>query len=204
MVCTILLGYYCNCSLFFYLVEQPSSELTLTSTLTSNCPVPTSSVKEEEDCSKNFVELASEIGTDKVTSHAYQHAYELYLPAVRHTSVKRIEIGLGCDINYGPGKSLDLWDRYFTQVNTSIFFIEYDHECAKKWEHPHKRVTVDTGDQANVTFLNVFLRIMVVSMILLLMMEGTRWYSGSILFRISSHLLGLVDYIFLKIYKRVT
>lgn len=47
-----------------------SSELTLTSTLTSNCPVPTSSVKEEEDCSKNFFELAFKIGTDKVTTHA--------------------------------------------------------------------------------------------------------------------------------------
>jgi hypothetical protein len=137
--------------------DASASELSLTSTLISNCPVPTSSVKEEEDCSKNFFELASEIGTDKVTSHAYQHAYELYLPALRHTSVKMMEIGLGCDMAYGPGKSLDLWDRYFTHLNTSIFFIEYHHDCAKKWEHPRKRVTVDTGDQANVTFLNEFL-----------------------------------------------
>ena len=165
LACVVVVVLFCQLPLFFSSTSlnssqdaqaPASSELTLTSTLTSNCPVPTSSVKEEEDCSKNFFELAFEIGTDKVTTHAYQHAYELYLPAVRHTSVKMMEIGLGCDMVYGPGKSLDLWDRYFTHVNTSIFFIEYNHECAKKWEHPRKRVIVDTGDQANVTFLNEF------------------------------------------------
>ena len=115
-------------------------------------------VNASNDCSKTFFELATEIGTDKVTDHSYQHAYEFYLPSLRHKPVKMLEIGLGCNMRYGPGKSLDLWDRYYTHPNSSIFFIEYDEECAKKWNQAHARVVVDAGDQANVPFLNGFLQ----------------------------------------------
>lgn len=120
-----------------------------------------SAMNSSGDSLKTFFELATEIGTDKVTTHSYQHAYELYLPSLRHKPVKMLEIGLGCGMPYGPGKSLDLWDRYLTHPNSSIFFIEYDEVCAKEWENKIKRgerIKIASGDQANVTMLNDFIR----------------------------------------------
>ena len=51
---------------------------------------------------------------------------------------------------------MQLWDQYFTQNDTRIFFIEYNAECAKEWQVTHDRVTVDSGDQADVDFLRKF------------------------------------------------
>lgn len=33
-----------------------------------------------------------------MTDHSYQHMYEKYLPAIRNKSIKKLEIGLGCDM----------------------------------------------------------------------------------------------------------
>ena len=50
-----------------------------------------------------------QVVTDKVTYHKYQQMYGLFLipllQQTRHfnTTIKFLEIGLGCDQNYGPG-----------------------------------------------------------------------------------------------------
>jgi hypothetical protein len=66
-----------------------------------------------------------------------------------------LEIGLGCDMNYGPGKSYYTWLEYFPHVD--LYYIEYDAACAEQWKHKTERATVYTGDQADVVFLERFL-----------------------------------------------
>lgn len=85
--------------------------------------------KAREDYTKTFYDLAAESGTDKVSTeaapsgHNYQFAYDHYLPKLRHFPLRFLEIGLGCDLEYGPGRSLDVWDRYFTHAHAKIVFI---------------------------------------------------------------------------------
>ena len=140
---------------------QQSYDL-LTHTLSSKAVVDTGSKVIESEkktvvpYERDFLEIAEEVGTDKVTTHKYNFAYENYLPDLRHSPVRFLEIGLGCGMNYGPGKSLDLWDQYFTHDDTKIFFIEYNAACAEKWKVSRSRVTVEVGDQANVDFLHSF------------------------------------------------
>lgn len=82
--------------------------------------------------------------------------YEKYLPALRDKPIKMLEIGLGCDMSYGPGASYHLWLEYFPHVD--LYFIEYDAKCAKKFAHQMTGATIFTGDQADVDFLEDFIR----------------------------------------------
>lgn len=66
-----------------------------------------------------------------------------------------LEIGLGCDMHYGPGKSYYTWLEYFPHVD--LYYIEYDAKCAEQWAHKTEKATVFTGDQADVAFLERFL-----------------------------------------------
>jgi len=81
--------------------------------------------------------------------------YAKYFEPIRCQPIKLLEIGLGCDMSYGPGASYYLWLDYFP--NADIHFIEYDAVCAKAWEKLDPRVHVYTGDQANRTFLHEFI-----------------------------------------------
>ena len=53
--------------------------------------------------------------TDKVTAghavggHAYNLMYGMFLYPLHGERIKMLEIGLGCDVNYGPGASVLLW-----------------------------------------------------------------------------------------------
>lgn len=66
-----------------------------------------------------------------------------------------LEIGLGCDMNYGPGASYYTWLEYFPNVD--LYYIEYDAACAKAWAHKTTGATIFAGDQADVNFLNQFI-----------------------------------------------
>lgn len=66
-----------------------------------------------------------------------------------------LEIGLGCDMNYGPGKSYYTWLEYLP--NVELYYIEYDGACAAKWAGKTLGATIYPGDQANVTFLEEFI-----------------------------------------------
>lgn len=66
-----------------------------------------------------------------------------------------LEIGLGCNMGYGPGKSYDTWLEWLPNVD--LYFIEYDGACATKWAGQTAGATVATGDQANATFLVEFM-----------------------------------------------
>jgi hypothetical protein len=58
-----------------------------------------------------FYHLARKSGTDKVTAHHYEHLYSKYfeMSGKRFLPLKILEIGLGCDMGYGPGASASVW-----------------------------------------------------------------------------------------------
>merc|ERR1712093_204385 len=103
----------------------------------------------------SFLDIATKYGTDKVTTHHYNYMYQKYLEPLRDDKIKVLEIGLGCNMGYGPGASYHTWLEYFPHVD--LYFIEYDAECADKWKAETTRATIFTGDQADVAFLERFL-----------------------------------------------
>src|ERR1700753_3741760 len=81
--------------------------------------------------------------------------YPKYLEPYRDKHLKMLEIGLGCDMEYGPGASFYTWLEYFPYVD--LYFIEYDAVCAEKWAANTTEAPIFTGDQADVPFLNSFM-----------------------------------------------
>jgi hypothetical protein len=82
--------------------------------------------------------------------------YEKYLPLYRDKRFKMLEIGLGCDMDYGPGKSYYTWLEYFAH-NVDLYYIEYDAACARKWAANTTGATIFAGDQGDVAFLDRFI-----------------------------------------------
>ncbi|KAK8016139.1 hypothetical protein PG993_014328 [Apiospora rasikravindrae] len=103
----------------------------------------------------SFHEIALKYGTDKVTTHQYWFMYDKYFPSIRDKRVKMLEIGLGCDMNYGPGKSYYTWLEYFPNVD--LYYMEYDAACAEKWSAETTGATIYAGDQADKVFLQKFI-----------------------------------------------
>ncbi len=81
--------------------------------------------------------------------------YEKYLEPIRDKPLKMLEIGLGCNMAYGPGKSYYTWLEFLPNVD--LYYIEYDAACVEKWAQNMTDVKIFTGDQANVDFLNTFI-----------------------------------------------
>jgi len=115
----------------------------------------TSGVFRDTTQAHTFLEIASKYGTDKVTVHSYHHMYSKYLEPMRTKPIKMLEIGLGCDMDYGPGKSYYTWLEYLPNVD--LYFIEYDGDCAEKWGTSMTGATIFAGDQSDVEFLEAFM-----------------------------------------------
>jgi hypothetical protein len=81
--------------------------------------------------------------------------YQKYLESLRDRPLKMLEIGLGCDMHYGPGKSYYTWLEFFPHVD--LYYIEYDAACTEKWASSTTGATIFTGDQADIPFLKRFL-----------------------------------------------
>ncbi|KOS23349.1 L-olivosyl-oleandolide 3-O-methyltransferase [Escovopsis weberi] len=107
-----------------------------------------------ESVGPSFEKIAKKYGTDKVTTHKYQFMYDKYLSDIREKPIKMLEIGLGCNMDYGPGASYYTWLEYLPNVD--LYFIEYDHECAEKWQDKTANAHVFIGDQADPAFLADF------------------------------------------------
>ncbi|UKZ73869.1 hypothetical protein TrVFT333_001523 [Trichoderma virens FT-333] len=106
---------------------------------------------------KAFLDIALKYGTDKVTKHQYHFMYGKYLQPLRSERVKVLEIGLGCDVPYGPGASYWTWKEYFEDVD--LYFIDNDVECTHRWAELQWRpgTTVFLGDQGDPDFLEDFI-----------------------------------------------
>ena len=106
-----------------------------------------------QHASDDFFSLALRVGTDKVHKnddpggHHYHNAYQKYLFPLRQAKIKFLEIGLGCDMQYGPGKSALLWRELFVHPSTEIWEAEVNVACASKWNETMKN-RILTGNQA--------------------------------------------------------
>ena len=114
----------------------------------------------QDPCKKNYTswyDVAKTTKTDKIKAHAYDYMYEKYLSPLLSSQrkVKFLEIGLGCDMKYGPGESLKVWKKYFECLgdNFELHFMEYDAKCATKWQGQFPNIPFHIGDQANTTDL---------------------------------------------------
>ena len=96
------------------------------------------------------------IVTDKVTTHSYQTMYGMFLVPLYYSTrsqfrrMKMLEIGLGCDQNYGPGASAKLWRDLFADME--LWMADTDAACVSKhnssmWKDFGIRTLV--GDQAS-------------------------------------------------------
>ncbi len=97
----------------------------------------------------DFKTLALKHGTDKVTTHHYEYLYGQLFAPIRFDPLNFLEIGLGCDMSYGPGKSLVLWKEYIP--NASISILEFNEKCARKFESQLKNLFV--GDQSDLSLM---------------------------------------------------
>ncbi|CAF1341112.1 unnamed protein product [Adineta ricciae] len=96
--------------------------------------------------------------TDKVYLHHYERFYEKYLSQYRDTSVRLLEIGLGCDMIQAIGASARTWREYLGG-QAEIHILEIDMKCGEKWFSTIGKqinVTLHYGDQGNVMFLETF------------------------------------------------
>ena len=108
----------------------------------------------EEARGQNFLEVARRKLplSDKVTSHGYQLMYgALLTPAAQRAVRKFLEIGLGCDMRYGPGASVRLWAELLPRAER--WAAELDEACVESKRDLLQGVRVLTGDQANRTTL---------------------------------------------------
>mmetsp|Transcript_34671 Transcript_34671/g.35260 ORF Transcript_34671/g.35260 Transcript_34671/m.35260 type:complete len:165 (+) Transcript_34671:506-1000(+) len=70
--------------------------------------------------------------TDKVTTHEYYIMYGNHLLPYyyKHPKMKMLEIGLGCDMGYGPGASVKLWKALFPEAD--LWEAEFNGKCVQK------------------------------------------------------------------------
>ena len=120
----------------------------------------------EKKNSDSFLEIAKASSTnndftDKITSHTYQTMYGMFLVPLARASkrndqkIKLFEIGLGCNMNYGPGKSVYVWRKLFGE-SAEIWEGEFDAVCAQKLKDTGalQGINVVVGDQENKTTVN--------------------------------------------------
>ena len=103
-----------------------------------------------------FYRVARAFGTDKVL-HGYHTFYDRALrpfQAFSETcSVRLLEIGVGCDSGYGPGRSLNVWKEMFK--HKTLYAAEIDGACVNASRGKWGRVQVLVGDQGDYKFLEV-------------------------------------------------
>jgi len=103
--------------------------------------------------------------SDKVSISAYQVMYgALLTPLARsrrdsNRTLRLFEIGLGCDQGYGPGASVDMWQRHFRHGPLELWEAEYDAPCVQQARRKGQLdgVLTVTGDQGNETTLQQWL-----------------------------------------------
>ena len=83
--------------------------------------------------------------TDKVTMHTYQVMYGMFLMPY--------QIGLGCDMDCGPGASVAIYQKLFPKAE--LWEAEYDAKCVEKnRDGMLEGINILTGDQGNETVLD--------------------------------------------------
>ena len=88
--------------------------------------------------------------SDKVAGHTYQMMYGMLLiPLIRKSArIKMLEIGLGCDVGGGPGKSAALW-RNLLPKSAELWMADTNEVCVRKHQAKLKQLDIRAlvGDQ---------------------------------------------------------
>jgi hypothetical protein len=98
--------------------------------------------------------------SDKFTAHTYQTMYGTYLMPLRNsTHIKMLEIGLGCNMGYGPGASVKLWRIILPHAE--MWEAEYNKACVNsqraKGNFP-KDLGLLVGDQSDPATLERWIK----------------------------------------------
>lgn len=99
-----------------------------------------------------FFKIANKTNTDKILYHSYHKLYSKYLLNYYYLNKGIfLEIGLGCNMIYGPGHSAKIWIQLFNNVE----FIEYDKNCTNKYMKQiiNDGYNVNIGSQDDLIFL---------------------------------------------------
>lgn len=112
-------------------VSSGSSELAMTRSHYSGNE-SLSSRNDQND--RSFLGISRTYNTDKVSTHHYESLYEKYLHKYIGSDVYLLEIGLGCDMSYGPGASAYVWRNYLGS-RAHLYTVEYDSDCGEVWYH---------------------------------------------------------------------
>lgn len=107
-----------------------------------------------------FYNMAATTGTDKVSNtpgnHDYEYMYSKYFESMRRRAGthKLLEIGLGCNMAYGPGASSKLWRMFLPDAK--VWMAEYSSDCVKATQAKldEAGIHVVTGDQADTSVLH--------------------------------------------------
>lgn len=102
--------------------------------------------------------------TDKVTTHSYQTMYGMFLYPILarakkfNLKLKFFEIGMGCGMTYGPGRSVALWRGLFGD-SVSLWEADLDPNCVKEMQKEGKldKVNMLVGNQKNPLHLQRWL-----------------------------------------------
>ena len=87
----------------------------------------------EKSIRKSLFDIGMKYQTDKIYLHRYETLYEKYFSRYRDTSVRVLEIGLGCGMSRGVGASAQTWREYFG-YKADLHFLEVDKKCGEKWK----------------------------------------------------------------------
>lgn len=110
--------------------------------------------------------VADNLPTDKINVHTYHTMYGMFLVPMANLfkssgkrKLKILEIGMGCDMSYGPGKSVAVWKRLLGESG-NIWEADYNATCVENARRNKQLDGVRTlvGDQADRQVLKQWIK----------------------------------------------
>lgn len=92
-------------------------------------------------------QIFKKYGTDKFF-HKYYNFYGKFLGPIRNEQLEVLEIGLGCGMIYGPGKSLLAWKEYLP--NSKISILEKNQTCALSFKNQTKNLFIGSQSDPDI------------------------------------------------------
>lgn len=101
----------------------------------------------------NLDTLAIKYGTDKSSAgHNYTQIYELYFNPLQNKCIKFLEIG------FAGGPSAHMWDTYFTNPFSRLYFIDINPDCFKYTHDLSSRCSLHLVNQGSEAELNQWIQ----------------------------------------------
>lgn len=109
-----------------------------------------------KETAKSFFPVTDKIGGGGRDKHRYHNMYGTFLLplAASKPAFKFLEIGLGCNMEYGAGASVKIWKKLFPQAE--LWEAEYDEKCVNdaKEKGLLEGLNILVGDQADYATLD--------------------------------------------------